>query len=289
MIDYTPAKLWGRLTATDKTRKALQAEGKCLEDSLDSTRVRYPKDIPKDFQPKTQKSLNVKEKGLEEPSMVSAEGTVQTLNAQSSELEEDSSVDTMTTAQMELAREIAQYKESLKGYDFPFCCERSWASHSFKLWPGEYILSVYVEESHRKMKHVVKGMKVSRKKKSKKVPKEEERSGDTPRENFIDMNLNDKGAWAHLSSVGRYTLNSVTAEEMQENMYMLEKTCLSEMPKKGLPLPEMGPFMIDQQHEAGSKGMQDVVARARREADELNVQMLELTHGKIVSVLMQPE
>lgn len=287
VVDHTPAKLFGRLTATDKTREELQAEGKVLEDSLDSTRVRYPKHIVKDFKPKTQKSLNTGGgKSLEEPSMMSGEGTLPTLDTQSSSLVDESG-DTKTTEELEYAREVAAYKESLKGYDFPFCCERSWASHSFKLWPGEYILSVYVQESRRKQKHVVNGMKVSKKKKKKKELKVEERTGDTPRENFIDMDYNDKGAWAHLSSVGSYTLNSVTAEEMQTNKYMLEQTSLVDMQKKGLPLPEMGPFMSDQQHEAGSKGMMDVVARARREADELSVQMLELSHGKVVSVLMQ--
>ena len=75
---------------------------------------------------------------------------------------------------------------------------------------------------------------------------------------------------------------------MQANKYMLDNTCLSEMSKKGLPLEEIGPFLSDQQHEAGSKGMMDVVARARAQADELNVQMLELSHGKVISVLMQP-
>jgi hypothetical protein len=288
LVDHTPPKLFGRLTATDETRKALQAEGKVLEDSLDSTKVRYPKNVPKDFSPKTQKSLNTGGKVAEEASTVTGENPSTVLEAQSSVLEDNGSVDTKSTAQIELERELAQYKEDIQGYDFPFCCQSSWASHSFKLWPGEYILSVYVEESRRVQKHVVKGMKVNRKKKTKKVVKAEERSGDTPRENFIDLDLNNKGAWAHLSSVGRYTLNSVSADEMQANKYMLDNTCLSEMSKKGLPLEEIGPFLSDQQHEAGSKGMMDVVARARAQADELNVQMLELSHGKVISVLMQP-
>lgn len=267
-----------------------------LEDVLDSTRVRFPKDIPKDFQPKTQTSLNTGNKISEEASMTTTGvggGVGSTvLAAGSSMLEQDggsiATVDTKTPEELEREREVAQYKEELQDYDFPFCCQSSWASHSFKLWPGEYILSVYVEESRRVQKQVEKGMKISKKKKSKIEKKVEERSGDTPRESFIDLDLNNKGAWAHLSSVGRYTLNSVTAEEMQTNQVMLQHTCLSEMQRRGLPLEEMGPFLADQQQEAGSKGMMDVVARARAQADELNVQMMELRHGEVVSVLMQP-
>lgn len=286
LVDYEPAKLYGRLTATDRTRLALQTEGKVLEDSLDSTRVRYPKDIPVDFQPKTQKGLKAGvDQGLEQPSAVSSEGVDSAVvGLQSSVLEEASS----SVAEVEGDREAAEYKKSLVGYDFPFCCQSSWASHSFKLWPGEYILSVYVQESHRVQKHVEKGIKVSRKKKTAKDPAERERTGDTPRETFVEMDLNDQGAWAHLSSVGSYALNSVTAEEMQESQRLLEHTCLSEMQRKGLPLPFMGPFMSDQQHEAGSRGMMEVVARARAQADELNVQLLELVHGKVISVLMEP-
>lgn len=262
-----------------------------LEDVLDSTRVRFPRDIPKDFQPKTQTSLNTGgNKISEEASMATGdEGESTVLGAGSSMLhQEDSSVNTKSPEEQEQEREIEQYKADLRGYDFPFCCQSSWASHSFKLWPGEYILSVYVEESRRVQKNVEKGMKVNKKKKSKIIKKVEERSGDTPRENFVEMDLNNKGAWAHLSSVGCYTLNSVNAEEMQTHQKLLKHTCLSEMQLRGLPLEEMGPFLADQQHEAGSKGMMDVVARARAQADELNVQMLELSHGKVISVLMQP-
>ena len=291
LVDHSPPKLFGRITATDATRRALQAEGKVLEDALDSTRVRYPKDIPKDFQPKTQ--LNTGSKITEEASMATGEGGVGStvLGTENSLLEQGASTSTVeskTPEELERERELAQYKEELQGYDFPFCCQSSWASHSFKLWPGEYILSVYVEESRRVQKNVVKGMKVSKKKKSMIVKQAEERTGDTPRESFIDLDLNNKGVWAHLSSVGNYTLNSVTAEEMQTNQVMLERTCLSEMQHLGLPLEEMGPFLADQQHEAGSKGMMDVVARARAQADELNVQMLELRHGGVISVLMRP-
>jgi hypothetical protein len=54
---------------------------------------------------------------------------------------------------------------------------------------------------------------------------------------------------------------------MQANKYMLDNTCLSEMSKKGLPLEEIGPFLSDQQHEAGSKGMMDAGASAGRRAE----------------------
>ena len=289
--DYKPPKLYGRLTATDSTREKLRAEGKVLEDVLDSTRIRYPKDIPKDFEPKTSVETANKSNNGDEASATTAIGGESTLilSEKSVETREESSVDTKNTAEIEREKERAQYKESLRGYDFPFCCQSSWASHSFKLWPGEYILSVYVEESRKVQKRVVKGMKVHKKKKTEVVLQKEERTGETPREVFVDMDLSEKGAWAHISSVGNYTLNSVTPEEMEENKYMLENTSLIEIKEKGLPLEEMGPFMSEHQHEASSKGMMDVVCRARTEVDELNVQMLELNHGQVVSVLMNPD
>lgn len=284
MVGHTPPRLFGRLTATDKTRQALRAEKRVLEDVLDSTKVRHPKNIPKDFTPKTQTSLNTGgEKLAADASTVITENESTVLGVQSSSLQES-----VSSEQLEKQREAAQYDEEIAGYDFPFSCQSSWASHSFKLWPGEYLLSVYVEESRRVQQGVEKGMKVNQKQRTKNPLRPEERTGETPREAFVEMDLSHKGAWAHLSSVGRFTLNSVSAEEMEENQNMLSRTCLSRLAEQGLPLEEMGPFLADQQHEAGSKGMQDVVARARAQADEINMQLLELTHGKVVSVLMQP-
>ncbi len=115
-----------------------------------------------------------------------------------------------------------------------------------------------------------------------------ERSGDTPRQDFVELDLHNKAAWAHLSSVGSFKLNSLTLDETMQHANMLEKTSLSQMQNKGLPLEEIGPFMIDQQLEASSKGMMDVVFRTRTQADELDVQLFELSHAKVVSVLMQP-
>lgn len=287
LVDYAPPKLYGRLTATDETREALKGEGKVLEDVLDTTRPRHSRKIPSDFQPKTQTNMASENKPEDESVIFNAGASL--LEASSSLVGESSSGATKDTAQLELEKDRMQYLEDIKGYDFPFCCQKSWASHSFKLWPGSYILSVYVEESHKVQTDIANGIKISSQSKLEDVEVNQQRTGDTPREVFVEKDPNKRGAWAHLSSIGNYSLNSLTPEEQEQNMNLLQYTCLSEMSKRGLPHEEKGPFLCEHQQESCSKGMMDVVARARREADELNLQLLELKHGNIVSVVMHPK
>lgn len=299
VVNHHPPHIYGRLVPTIATKRRLEEKGVGMVDVLDSTRVRRPPPENKDF------SALVKGGGgggggvavgassvlsLQQPSVASAVAAGGNKGAEDGEQK-------AATAAGEGGEEGEERREEeVDGsdppaaatagelvLDIPFCCQRNWCSHSLLLPPGEYILSAYSEEFHASQPGVVNGMAVSKVPSAKASQAEKEATGDTPRQIFKDDVGVRRGVWAHVTSIGAFSLSGLTVADMQENRELLDGTPLSEMKEQGLPVEEVWPFLSDQQHATGSKGLIDVITRVRREVDELNLQILELKYGDTVS------
>jgi hypothetical protein len=157
---------------------------------------------------------------------------------------------------------------------FSFCCERSWASHSFLLPPGDYILLACVEELLESDRNLLNGFPVSPP--SQLPPKApDELARDLFKENIVT----GRGVWAQVTSIGSFSVTPLTAAEVDANLELTTGSHLTVMKSAGLPLNESWPFMVDHQHETGSRGLMDLITRVRAEVDKLNVELLELKYG----------
>jgi hypothetical protein len=277
------------------TKERLLERGIGMVDVLDSTRPRYPPDPVKDFSAYTKGAVagGPSANSLQQSSTASA--ATGSASAGGALADGSSGVETKDGADDEEEEHTDDKPQAQEGrstdslkFDFPFCCERNWCSHSFLLPPGEYILTAYSQEHHVKKNGIVNGM-VACKVKRKKPPAPVVHTGETPRMIFNDEAGVNLGIWTHVTSTGAFSLSGLTVDDMQANAELIEATPLREMRDAGLPLEEVWPFVSDQQHDSGSKGLIDVITRVRREVDELNLQILELKYGNTVSFDMDDD
>eukprot|EP00602_Paraphysomonas_sp_CaronLab_P012205 CAMPEP_0185038078 /NCGR_PEP_ID=MMETSP1103-20130426/33284_1 /TAXON_ID=36769 /ORGANISM="Paraphysomonas bandaiensis, Strain Caron Lab Isolate" /LENGTH=855 /DNA_ID=CAMNT_0027576349 /DNA_START=137 /DNA_END=2704 /DNA_ORIENTATION=- len=275
VIDPQPPRLYGHLCPTAATRAHLEANKLHMIDVLDSTRVRRPVAQQTDSSSITNTHLvgNSAASGVKSTLDNSAVGRDVT--------NDGSKADTDSEAQR-LVATVGESESEFK-YDFSFCCNRAWCSHSFILPPGEYILSAYSEETHEETPGVRKGMPIDKVPSQKPPP---EGTGSTPRKIFKDDVGVNQGIWAHITSIGNIGLGELSTREVEASQDCLCKPVLREMKDAGLPLPEVWPFMVDHQHEAGSKGLFEVITKLRSELDKVNVQLLELKYGDTVSYVV---
>jgi hypothetical protein len=111
-------------------------------------------------------------------------------------------------------------------YDFPFCCERSWVSHSFLLPPGEYLLFVATEEQKSSSTHPIPPASASaahqhrhhqpqhHHHKPSSVPRNPATgTGRSASSHFRENQEIESGIWCHLTSTGCIGLHSQALEE----------------------------------------------------------------------------
>lgn len=289
VVNQRPPHIYGRLVPTMATKERLLQRGIGMVDVLDSTRPRRPPDANKDFSSLTKGAVGggPSVNSLHQSSAVSSavastngggfappiENPVERKQAGEDEGDEDHDEDKL--------RLTCESPNTMK-FDFPFCCQRNWCSHSFLLPPGDYILTAFSEEYHVNNPGVINGMAAC-KVKPKNTARPHVPTGETPRMIFNDDASVNKGIWTHVTSTDAFSLSGLSVVDLQANSQLIEATPLREMKDAGLPLPEVWPFLSDQQQETGSKGLIDVITRVRREVDELNLQILELKYGNTVS------
>lgn len=290
IVHPLPPRLYGRLLPTPATLEALQQSGQKIIDIFDSTRIRYPPAPVTDFTD----YLHISASNSMAKHSTSQSGE----QSQQQQLPESSdSVD---------EKKRSETPSLASPYDFPFCCERSWVSHSFLLPPGEYLLFVATEEqkssinssSRSSSSHPLPTASASNHHqpnqhphpKSSAVPRNSSTvTGNSTSSVFHENQEVENGIWCHLTSTGCIGLHSQASEEeatkgqteietKESGLNAVEMgTYFQEMKTKySLPLPEVWPLLMDHQQEVSSKGLIRLLTQIRSEVNRVNIDFLEI-------------
>jgi hypothetical protein len=261
VVHPLPPRLYGRFVPTHSTERNLRETNRKMVDVLDTTRIRRPPPPQTDFS-----------------NYINVGNPSSSLSKYSSGGLPSNPADFVAENSNSVVENPLNGSQSPNSYDFMFCCERSWTSHSFLLPPGDYLLLISSEEQKINQPNVVNGIPISQLPPARKVEPRQP-TGETPRNLFEDNDEFNQGIWCQISSIGKVGLHSLSLTEIEENADLLGGTFFHQMKQEGLPLPEVWPFMTDHQAEVSSKGLIKLLTDIRNEVNRVNVDFLELKYG----------
>jgi hypothetical protein len=277
MVHPLPPRLYGRLIATPATREMIEKSHQQMVDVFDSTRLssRSPPPPVTDFS---------------EYLHLSASNSLSKNSA--SQLRESSAAEEKIASSDPVVDPT-----SSSSFDFPFCCERSWTSHSFRLPPGEYILLIATEEQRTVQSpshpHSASSLHQSQNQNNPQTsydPNQHKRRvrpkqiSSVPTVTLFPENdgLQD-GIWCQVSSIGRIGLHELPQSEVGEKLPSESGSYFHEMKAKSLPKPEVWPLMMDHQQEVSSKGLIQIMTQLRAEVNRINVDFLEIKSRETIT------
>lgn len=162
--------------------------------------------------------------------------------------------------------------KDVRDLDISFSCERSWVSHSFLLYPGQYIIMGHVRihsSTANKNHDAIPGLPEG-------LESEVDAHGHKKGSAIKNDGEVELGMWAQVSSTSKFSLNVLPNDIKVENEEIIQSNSLYNY-AKNTPIPvERWPFAIEQQHEISSKGMIDVVTRVRSQCDVTNAELLKI-------------
>jgi hypothetical protein len=278
MVRPLPPRLYGRLIATPSTVEMIEKRHQQIVDVFNSTRLssRPPPPPVTDFSDYLHLSSS-------QSHSLSKHTAPLAVTLPVSQLAEPSIA---AAAEEEKSSSAGVKNELPSPFDFPFCCERSWMSHSFMLPPGEYVLLVATEEqktssltsSYQSPQEPQSSLNKQQKPRIPPPPRQVIPSSDSVATLFPENDQIEDGIWCQVSSVGRIGLHELSLTEMEEKLPLDHRVYFQEemKMKARLPQPEVWPLMMDHQQEVSSKGLIQLMTQLRAEVNRVNIDLLEL-------------